>query len=316
MSDTPADVIVPPRPGSLLREKRTENGWSVSDVAGVLRLSRAQVRAIEKDDYQHLPGRTYVLGYWKNYADLLEISIDESIAAHQHHLDEKVAGPLLGPKQTRLWHGAKPTLHHFGIAFALLSVFFLLGIWYWQHPPSASAPEWGNWDTGYDDWQDPGPELWDGEPDSPEATGDTEDETQSPTLPASLTARPEPNFSEENDPRRPVPVPTPPFQPIVAGQAGENATAATDASPPAEAPLEALVFVVERESWLEVQDGTGAQLIYRKVDGGQHLVLRGQSPFSVFIGNAEGVAVKYRGQPVSFAAEDGGVFARFTVGAP
>lgn len=72
-----AEPMVPEAgPGALLRQRRTERHLSVEDVAQALRLAPKQLRAIEQDDYDHLPGPTYVRGYLRSYAQFLGLSAD------------------------------------------------------------------------------------------------------------------------------------------------------------------------------------------------------------------------------------------------
>jgi len=75
-----------------------------------------------------------------------------------------------------------------------------------------------------------------------------------------------------------------------------------------------IVFNVAKESWIDVRDSTGERLIYRTVNRGEAISLKGNPPYSVFIGSAEGVAVQYQGAPVPFKAHESGLFARFEVG--
>ena len=354
-----SNVTAPPSPGLLLRTKRSENGWAVADVAQVLRLSGEQMTALESDDYANLPGGTYVLGYWTSYARLLEIDIGESIAFHQEKLRDTASGRLPDPESRRRWGNAESPHQHLGLAFALLSVVFLLGIWYWQHPPSVSLLEQDDWQVEDGDAQGDvevaGAAVRSGEPGG-------QDEDYQLTFPESMSALPEPNFSEEHDPQQPdpqQPAPEPPVERVAGAENNEvvkttadgSESASTDdgeagglgahgsafqgviaglnqqPSQPSHQPAQplaqphgtispdTLVFAVDRESWVEVHDGAGKRLIYRTVARGQRVVLQGQPPFSVFVGNAEGVAVQYRGEPVPFTARGDALFARFTVGA-
>lgn len=74
-------------PGKLLRAKREEYEWSVDAVAEALHLSTHAVKAIEADRYDDLPGATYVLGYWRSYARLLGIDINDAIEANKSNLN-------------------------------------------------------------------------------------------------------------------------------------------------------------------------------------------------------------------------------------
>ena len=63
-------------PGALLCQTRIERQLSIENAAQTLRLAPKQLRALEQDDYDHLPGPTYVRGYLRSYAQLLGLSAD------------------------------------------------------------------------------------------------------------------------------------------------------------------------------------------------------------------------------------------------
>ena len=60
-------------PGALLGAAREAQNLSVADVARQLKLSRAQVEALEAGDYEQLPGPVFVRGFIRNYARLLKL---------------------------------------------------------------------------------------------------------------------------------------------------------------------------------------------------------------------------------------------------
>ncbi len=60
-------------PGATLRTAREQSGMSIQDVAHELRLSSSQVQNLEDDFYEDLPGMTYVRGYLRGYARLLNL---------------------------------------------------------------------------------------------------------------------------------------------------------------------------------------------------------------------------------------------------
>lgn len=60
-------------PGRSLREARELRGLSIGDVVNSIKFSPRQIEAIERDDYDHLPGATFVRGFIRSYAKLLQI---------------------------------------------------------------------------------------------------------------------------------------------------------------------------------------------------------------------------------------------------
>jgi cytoskeletal protein RodZ len=66
--------------GTILSSARV--GWdlSVEEVAENLNLKVDTIKALERDDYEALPGYTFVKGYIRSYANLLRLNPDEVIA--------------------------------------------------------------------------------------------------------------------------------------------------------------------------------------------------------------------------------------------
>jgi cytoskeleton protein RodZ len=64
-------------PGVALRAARTAQNLSLGEVARQLRLSVAQVEALEANAFERLPGPVFVRGFIRNYARLLRLDPDE-----------------------------------------------------------------------------------------------------------------------------------------------------------------------------------------------------------------------------------------------
>lgn len=90
----------------------------------------------------------------------------------------------------------------------------------------------------------------------------------------------------------------------VSGRAPDPRLAqAASAVAPASGPAGgALVLAVRGASWVEVRDAKGVKLLSRNVLAGEHLALDGVAPLSLSIGNAPGVQLSYKGQPVDLTA--------------
>ena len=370
-------------PGSLLAEQREEYGWSIRDVASAMRLSERQIEAIEADDYDSLPGKTYVMGYWRSYSQLLRIDIDDSIQIHRSNLATQIREISVEPSPSQVKGNDEQSRKRVAALFACLLAVFLGAVWYWQDPD----PTLGEWVSGSIGSLTGTSEEPAAVPDPVEPLVLPEPEIVAPT--ESVLALPEPNFSEGQEA---VAINTRGYEVLIAelplsrrdliyqpwpeseeesaspGDArsqaasneGEGATTPEDnAAVLAAAAAEAaarrareaaaraaaqqaaaanqatraaeqssgqsrdqssaqaggqIAFQVASESWIDVRDSTGERLIYRTVNRGEDIRLRGIPPYSVFIGSAEGVSVQYQGQPVPFKIHESGLFARFEVG--
>jgi cytoskeleton protein RodZ len=59
-----------------------------------------------------------------------------------------------------------------------------------------------------------------------------------------------------------------------------------------------LLLKVRETAWVKVADAHGKLLLSRTLQSGEQQTLVGEPPFALFIGNAPGVEVLYRGSPV------------------
>ncbi len=118
-------------PGNVLRNKRKEYEWSVEAVADALHLPVTHISAIEDDRFEDLPGSTYVIGYWRSYARLLGIDIEDTIEANKRNvIEEEYEDVVMASQEGMHAHGAKS-----GVMGLVLTVFLLLvlvagGLWY------------------------------------------------------------------------------------------------------------------------------------------------------------------------------------------
>ncbi|MEO8411764.1 MAG: helix-turn-helix domain-containing protein, partial [Propionivibrio sp.] len=63
--------------GQQLRAAREANGLTAADISRGLKLSLNQVDALEADDWDRLPGKTFIRGFVRNYARLLGLDSDQ-----------------------------------------------------------------------------------------------------------------------------------------------------------------------------------------------------------------------------------------------
>lgn len=195
---------------------------------------------------------------------------------------------------------AESPQHYIALILSVLLAIILIAVWYWQKPQPDSSVAWL---------------------DIPLAQYETAAETaDSPyrLSQQSINTLPQPNLPDQEHIAWHAAEVTPATHELsalnqlhTAQNANKNKLA--QASNP-EASRKQIFFAVDADSWLEVRDGNGAQLIHRMAYRGQRLTLEGRPPFSVFIGNADGVQVAYSGKPVRFTAPKLGLFARFKVG--
>lgn len=81
--DDVAPLPVLPGPGEQLRTAREAAGMSVHEISTHMRLDSSVILALESDDYDALPAPTFIRGYLRGYARLLDISPESIIQAFE-----------------------------------------------------------------------------------------------------------------------------------------------------------------------------------------------------------------------------------------
>lgn len=114
--------------GATLAAARRAHGASVEDVARALKLSVAQVQAIEADDHSHLPSAVFVRGFIRNYARLLKIEVMPPLPE---------TAVVAAPADERLMHrrpgvSLEPRRYRKMPAMLAGTVFVLLGLAYYE----------------------------------------------------------------------------------------------------------------------------------------------------------------------------------------
>ncbi|AET68981.1 hypothetical protein Desor_3494 [Desulfosporosinus orientis DSM 765] len=65
--------------GQMLRTARENKGWSLIDTEEVTKIRVRYIQALEEEEYEVLPGATYVKGYLRTYAKQLGLNSDDII---------------------------------------------------------------------------------------------------------------------------------------------------------------------------------------------------------------------------------------------
>ena len=96
--ETPVEehVLTQPAVGEQLRAARQARGLDLSDAAQMLKLGARQVEALEQGDWQGLPGQTFIRGFVRNYARILQIDPTPLMAELDKVLEMPVCRPVRG----------------------------------------------------------------------------------------------------------------------------------------------------------------------------------------------------------------------------
>jgi len=276
-----------PSAGKALAEARERLGLSVAEVARQLRLSTRQIEALEADDHASLPGKTFLRGFLRNYAKLLQLDPEPLLVLCQ---PEPPQVQSIAVPTSRIEFGGKRRLMPFGDHSSKPRAKYaaIIGM-------AVLVLSWG----GY--------ELFLGQTSHQVAAVKSAGET---TMVLSL-------------PQAEAPVQTAP----VADQAAETApapaaapvTPATAEAPvPSNLPMaevggQRLQFAFDGDAWVEVKDKSGKVIFYQLNPKGSQQSVRGNPPFSLVIGNAAHVRLTYNDKPVDLAPHIKVDVARLTI---
>lgn len=125
-------------PGLILRRKREASNLSQQDVAKHLYLTTQVIAALENDDFSKLAGMTFVKGYLRCYAQFLNLSGDDVIAALNTLGINESAGTNVRVNLYKVEanpHDRNMRWVTFGIAFGLI---ILVLVW-WRTESSSHA---------------------------------------------------------------------------------------------------------------------------------------------------------------------------------
>jgi cytoskeleton protein RodZ len=272
--------------GGVLAAARREANLSVGEVARHLKLSPAQVEALEDGAYEKLPGRVFVRGFLRNYAKLVGVDPQPLLNSIEREMpEERVVEepPYSAPAVMPTGERSRWPLYA-GIAGTIIAALAAYEFGF-NSPPSDREPE-----------AKPVPEA------AAPVVADPQPPGASPAAPA--------------QPGTEAPSMSPPSASAGATPAPELASAAT--APAAETSKQAgdgreLHFRFDEESWVEVRDRNDKVIFTKLNRAGSEERVRGTPPLKLVVGNARGVRLSYGDQTVDLTPHTGVSVARLTL---
>lgn len=272
-----------PKVGQLLRSARLEQGISVQDVARQLRFSAKQVTALEEDKYDQLAGGTFLRGFVRNYAKLLQLDeapllrvLEKSVPPSAAQI---VPPPVEGiPFPSNRGQRKRILIIAGGVVIALFLLVYEIyrsndaSI---EKQPSVGAEARMEGATAI---LLPPPQAATG------GAGDGQKQDIPEPVPGGVTPAP-----TNGQPAAAAAIP---------GSEGAHGDAVAAASGTSASGIH-LVF--EGESWTEVRDGRDQLLLSSVNPADTEQILHGAPPYSLVIGNAADVKLVYNGKPIDLA---------------
>ncbi|BFM15864.1 cytoskeleton protein RodZ [Maricurvus nonylphenolicus] len=265
-------------PGALLKAAREAAKLSEDDIARELRIPLGNVEALESDQYENLASETFVLGYIRAYARILKLDAEHFIKAyHQYRgqLQQTTATitktlekePQQETAQTPVWRKTATWIGGFLFAWLLLFNLFDQDA---ETQTTLSAPAEVVAEEAVGN-KDSFPELG--------AEENLVEESQVTVAEPEAEVEPEAVIDQA-----PAVAPAEPEFPVVSE--GPNSA------------LDTLVMSFSGECWLEVTDARGDVLSADLQQDGDQVVLQGEAPFEVMLGNVRAVTAVLNDEPV------------------
>lgn len=282
-----------PSAGAILAAQRKQLGMSVDEVSAKLKLSHRQIEALETDRYDALPGNTFVRGFVRNYARLLQIDAQPLLHYLESHLPQEAPQAALPRLQSEtlptLRPGGSPGQSSFllavlgGLALALIAFGAYWLVQQSRQEPILTLPE------------TQAPVVLE----TPAPIAQSAPVVSAPAIEAAPAAvPPEPALPAQAaalTPALPAAQPTP--APATAASTLPPATM-PQVTPPAvvPAPTGEIRVVAKQESWVQITDANGRRLVNELLPAGQVRVVGGKPPYQVRIGNGRQTELYYKGK--------------------
>jgi len=246
-------------PGRMLAQVRAERKLSIADVAQRLKYGVRQIEALEAEEFDKLPGATFVRGMVRGYAKLLDTDpqplldeLDQRYVPGEIDLDLRDKGiPFVhsGKRGTRAY-----------LALSLLALIVVAAVLYeWR----AGTLPW----LGF-------------------ASNTPSPQKESKAPPAAQPAAPRAEMQVPTAPGAPssavAEIPAAPAQQPSGGGGGEGR----------------IRLEFERESWVEIRDADGKTLMSQLNPAGSRRLVIGRPPLSLVIGSGAAVRLTYNDKPV------------------
>jgi cytoskeleton protein RodZ len=289
--------------GEAFVQARTSRGLALADVAQQLKFAPRHIEALEEERFDSLPGSTFARGMVRSYARLLKLDPEPLLQRISDRFDvpdsDELAARFSQPVPFSD-SGRRSTVLYLGLSVGVL-VFVAFLAYQWRR--EAVEPDFAQASSA------PGQVAQ-----APSAPGHVA-EAPAPTAPVA----PARTVSEKTAPVQvssavsPAPSPVPPAREIAKDVASLPATLKVADATKKTGAAGRIVLRCEEASWIEVKDSAERTLISSLNEAGTERVVEGRPPFTLVIGNAQHVRVRYNDSPVDLGPHTKVEVARFTL---
>ncbi len=298
--------------GKKLAQARQLQHLSIEQVARYLRLSESVIKSLESDTATAEIPATYIRGYVRAYAKLLNLELDQQTPIATPTASTKDAG-IAGIQNLQSLPQSHAKIRTFSAKAVLLTVLSLVlvagGVWWWKLgfvlPQMATTKQPSSSETAVMAVPSLSENSVRGEvaldlADENNATNannnvSIEATTNAPTTETVNVATAPVSVSSETNKTETVAAP--------------EKTTTVDVARGGET----LEFVFDEDCWVRVIDGNGEVLAVGTKRAGVRFVVAGPAPVTVDLGNPVGVQLKHNNRAVDLSAYPGGRPAHLTI---
>jgi cytoskeleton protein RodZ len=302
--------------GEILRRAREHFGQSLADVENAIRIRAIQIDAIEKSQYDKLPGRVYAIGFVRSYSEYLGFEGDKMVALFK---TQSAGGGRIKPELNFPAPASESRLPPVGLVIAGLALFIaFIVVWasgsttdvekVAEIPPVSSVPDPAPPGAAADVTEPPADEVAAAPEASPAAAPAAPAGGPSAVIPMKAGAVPAAEAQAEQPEEEDVAPPEEPDAAPPAVPAAEKPAAAelppaktADASEPAAAPASAqdgITLNVKENSWVEIRDQSGKAIVSRMLKTGDQYFVPNRPDLIMSLGNAGGIEGMMDGKPL------------------
>ncbi len=300
MADSTNDTTAggPATAGALLRAAREKQGLHIAALAAAIKVAPRKLDALENDRWHELPDATFTRALAQTVCRTLKIDAAPVLA-----LLPATNTQSLEPSGQRLNEPfrERPSADEAGFGTAAIRPMVWAAVVLMAAALGVYLMPAGLWTGGAASVVPP--------PTGPAGGASAPLPALQPAVPAAEPASgalPPPPTAGETvylAPATPVAAPLPATPEASAGPMARASEAAPTAPPPAAPAAAGLVQLRSSEAaWVEARDAQGQLLLSRTVLPGESVGLNGALPIRLTVGNAAGVELRFRGQPVDVMA--------------
>jgi len=290
-----AEEIVPFSVGKALREARMQQNFSIDDVYNRIKFAQRQIEALEADNFTHLPETAFLRGFVRSYCSMLQIDPAPLVAALPQMPERTMQ--TVTTSHPELPYPTIYTEHKSNIIWlsaALIVAIILALAWLFTGQLKLSdatvATVSGAGNSQIDTLASPQAVPVSAVPDAelvkqstvPSNVVASKTEQKSTSKSKNTAKASLPSVASTQAPKIHQPAP-----PIAANSPVGKST---------------IQMSFPEDSWVEVRDNSGRILMSQLAPAGSVRGINGVPPFSVTIGHASGVKLRYKGKQINLSS--------------